>query len=403
MVGLVTRDAPLFFLGLTLLLAAGISYLWGRYCLRGIEYRRHLSQARVAWGETIDLEIEIVNRKLLPLSWLEIEEELPGELAPSRGQVYRIHKAGRSILYNLIALRPYERVRRVYPIPCLARGEHHLGPVRLRSGDLFGLVSREHDLSLDDAVVVYPRVVPLGELGLPAQHPLGDRRTRSWIFEDPTRIAGTRDYQPRDGLRWIHWAATARTQSLQTKVFEPSTEQNLVICLNCSSTPAESWGFYYDPDALELAITTAASLAAWAIDERYPVGLLTNGMHHGKSARIEVEASRDLGQLPRILEALGRLQPFAVRGFHQMIAEPGARLPYGATIVAVSPVITPEIADALLAVRRRGHAMTLILTGRSTSLPHLDGVAVRRVGPPEVWRDMTKIVRNEAVATGGPT
>ena len=55
-VSVVTRYAPLFLLALILLLAAGLSKIWERYCLTGLEYRRHLSHRRAAFGETIVLE-----------------------------------------------------------------------------------------------------------------------------------------------------------------------------------------------------------------------------------------------------------------------------------------------------------------------------------------------------------
>jgi uncharacterized protein (DUF58 family) len=83
--------------------------------------------------------------------------------------------------------------------------------VRLRTGDLFGLVSRELDLDLTSVLVVYPRVVPVTALGLPARQPIGERRTRSWLFEDPSRLVGVREHRPGDSLRRIHWAASART------------------------------------------------------------------------------------------------------------------------------------------------------------------------------------------------
>src|SRR5712692_9886179 len=83
-VSLLAHQAPLFLLALALLLASGLSRIWERYCLTGLEYRRSFSRARVEFGDTIELEIEIVNRKLLPLSWLEIEDELPVELRPER-------------------------------------------------------------------------------------------------------------------------------------------------------------------------------------------------------------------------------------------------------------------------------------------------------------------------------
>ncbi len=386
LVSIVTRDTPLFLLALALLLAAMLSRLWERYGLVGVEYRRHLSKRQAQFGETIELEVEIVNRKLLPLAWLEVEDEIPRELPPARGKLSPSHKYGRALLTSLIALRPYERVRRHYPLPCPVRGEHVFGPLRLRTGDLFGLVTREEERTETDTLVVYPRVVPLTELGLPAHQPLGEVKTRSWLFEDPSRVVGVREYRPHDSLRRIHWAASARTQRLQVKVYEPTTSHQIVIFLNLTTTPADWWGLVWDPDVLELSISTAASIAVWALDKGYPVGLATNGLHRFSSRHVVVVTAGDPSHRLRILEALGRLQPFAVRPFEQTLAEESQRLPYGATAVVVTAGLAASVAAELLALRRRGHPVTLVLTGRETTSPRLDGVVVRRVGPPEIWR-----------------
>ncbi len=385
-----TRETSLFLLNLTLLLAALLSRLWERYCLVGVEYRRRFSRRQLSFGEEVHLEIEVVNRKFLPLSWLEAEDELPKALIPKRGRVRPCFKPERMLLTLLTALKPYERVRRRYTIACSVRGEHLIGPVRLRSGDLFGFVSVEQTIDSADSLVVYPRVVPLAELGLPARHPLGELRAQSWIFEDVSRIAGAREHQPADGLRRIHWPASARTQRLQTRVYEATTSHKLVILLNLATSGEAGSEFGYDPDVLELGITTAASVARWGLDQGYQVGLYSNGQHRGSRRNVMVESGRDTGQLERILLALGRLQPLQAGRFEKLLAEEGRHLPYGATLVVVTAALTPEIVEGLVDLRRHGYPVTALFTGREGS-GSLQGIPVRRVGPPEGWKEMAEL------------
>jgi hypothetical protein len=59
----------------------------------------------------------------------------------------------------------------------------------------------------DDHVLVYPRLIPFKELGIPSFYPAGDERTESRLFPDPTRTVGVRDYRPGDPLKAIHWKA----------------------------------------------------------------------------------------------------------------------------------------------------------------------------------------------------
>lgn len=402
LLSILARQLPLFVLSLALLVAAGVSKLYERYCLTGLEYCRRFSRCAAGFGETIELEVEVVNRKLLPLAWLEIADEIPRTLPPVRGRVLYSHRPGRALLTALLALRPYERVRRYYQIPCTVRGEHRFGPVRLCTGDLFGLVTREELRSQEDILIVYPRVVPVAGLGLPARRPLGEVRTRSWLFEDPSRLAGVRDYRPGDSLRRIHWAATARSQRLQAKVYEATTSHTLVIFLNLQSTPAEWWGLGYDPDVLELSIMTAASLTAWAFDQGYQVGLVTNGMHYFRRMKVAVGPTGDPARLPDFLEALGRLQPIVVRPFEAVLTEDARRLPFGATIVAVTGVLTAPVVATLLSLARRDHAVTVVLTGRQDAPASLAGLTVRRAGPPEAWRELAELRCVAAGRAGSP-
>src|SRR5690348_10288460 len=74
---LLTRQGVLFLAAGLLLCAEGVSYLWGRRALAEVGYRRAFSRTRVAWGERVTMRVEVENRKLLPLPWLRIEDEMP--------------------------------------------------------------------------------------------------------------------------------------------------------------------------------------------------------------------------------------------------------------------------------------------------------------------------------------
>src|SRR3990172_7103537 len=221
-----------FLVGAVLLLGAGTSYLSHRYCLDRVEFRRTFTPRRAFYGEDITLTLELTNRKLLPLSWIELTDELPEEVVPRRGRVIPSLRQRRQELVHLFSLRWYERVRRRVTITCMARGYFPLGPAHLRSGDLFGITSHSRYIESTDYLIVYPRIVPLEALGIPSLHPLGDQRSRRPLLEDPTRTVGVRDYQPADPLRRIHWKATARMGQMQTRQYEATTAHRLVIFLN---------------------------------------------------------------------------------------------------------------------------------------------------------------------------
>ncbi len=398
-VGLVLHATSLFFLAIAVFLIALCARLWERYCLVGVEYRRSLTSDRAFFGDSIDLDVEIVNRKALPLAWLEIEDELPRRLPPRHGRVQPSFKSDRSYLVNVVALRPFERVRRRFTIPCVERGEHTVGPIRVRSGDLFGFFRRQEDRPVSARFLVYPKVVPIGQLGLPPRQPLGDVRRPSWIFEDPAWIAGVREYTSRDGMRRIHWKASARSERLQVKVFDATTDHQIALFVNLHTAGPSWWWMAFDEVALEMIAVTAASLARWASQEKLPVGLYVNGHPRDQQTPIALPPTADPAQYPRILEALARMQPFAKAPIEQFLADQSTRLPFGTTVAVIAARLTDGLLEAGRQARRRGHSPVLIVVGERPGIAGADDVPIRFVPGAEIWRDLTTISGEAALLT----
>ncbi len=397
--GVLLRDPLLFMVSLALLLGAGLSGYWAAHCLDGVTYRRQFSQVKAAFGDEIDLTVEVVNGKPLPLPWLEAEDEVPRDLAPMKGRVLQTHKTLRRLLANSLSLRWYERVRRRYHIRCGARGEFVFGPVTVRSGDVFGFLGRETTFPDLDYVLVYPKIVTLPELGLPPAGPFGDLSVRRWLFHDPLRTAGVREYRAGDPLRQIHWKATAKAQELRVKINEPSTSHRVMVVLNVNTEGPHWWWQGYDPDILELAITAAASVVAWAMERGFPTGLAVNGAGRLIPGPVSIEPGRAPGQLTEMMETLARITPYAVTPMEKLLHEVGGRLPYGCTVVVISAKVESPLKAELLTLRRAGHQVTLLVpadAGEGTdpvgaaSFPAtaatMPGVRVHYLGGRAAWR-----------------
>src|ERR1700722_11281329 len=73
--------APLLALSGTLgAITALVLWVWQHECLTGVTYRRSLGQRRAVFGERVALDIELVNDKLLPLTWLHVADDIPQHL-----------------------------------------------------------------------------------------------------------------------------------------------------------------------------------------------------------------------------------------------------------------------------------------------------------------------------------
>lgn len=377
--GLLLHEALLVVLALMLLLVMLLSSAWDHFCLAGLSYRRTLSQTRAFPGEELTLGLEVTNAKPLPLAWLEIEDGVPGqhvELLP--GPTRPSATPGRRTLSLLTSTRGYERVRRHYRLRCLARGYVAFGPATLRSGDVFGFTSRELHVHHEDYLLVYPKIVPLERLGLPAGDPFGDVPLRQqWLFEDPLRSIGVREYRPGDNPRRLHWKATARApgQTLQVKQYEPTTSHRVLVLLNVT-TADHNWSWAgYDPEVLEAAITVAASVANWASERGVPFGLRANTNLYRSGSAARIPPGRDPRQLVYVLEALARLVPMASMAPQSLVELASRELSYGTTVVLVTGMLNDALVRQLRRLRGAGHRPAVLLISTTDEpMARLDGL-----------------------------
>jgi uncharacterized protein (DUF58 family) len=423
---------PLLVVAGLLVAALGfIPELWYRFSLRGLVVSRELSEHRAMFGDSIAVALRIENRKLLPLPWLEVDDEYPGGLPLSGGRLVPSVKPERLELRSVVSLWLYQRLTRRYTVRCVARGIYAFGPLTLRTGDPFGFLER--DARVDDVthLIVYPLTVPLERLGLPPRQPFGERTAPRRLLEDPLRTVGVRPYMPGDEPRRIHWKATAHTGAVQSKVYEPATRHTLALFVDVRTLDQSVYG--YDPALFELALCAAASVIAWGLDEGYAVGLFANGtlatqagyaeraasatfqatslpgydglgagVERGvavgaRALRLRVPPSSDRSQLPRALAALARLYPYLGAPIERTLDVEAPALPFGATVVYIGAAraLGQSGVAALERLRARGAAVTLLLTDDAPL--EAGRLTLHRLGGKETWDAL------EATALAGST
>ncbi len=415
LVSLALRDQILFVSGLAVIALGAIPEIWYRFCLSEVIVRRHLGVDRARLGDEISFTITIENRKILPLPRLDLEDDVPEDCRIAGAIVRPSFKTQRATLTNAFSLWAMQRVTRRYQMRILERGAYTFGPMLLQSGDPLGVLTRQQVIEQPAYLLVHPLVMPLDRFGLPARAPFGDLSTTRRLLADPLRVAGVRDYAAGDDPRHIHWKATARTGALHTKVFEPSAHHTLTIFLDLRTFGRDDRLFGHgqfvgvDHDLSELAISAAASVASWGLEQGYAVGLCANGTMqahddlvwrprvgadgesgasstssqsadagsgvtiggvraisaHRSAGRLRIAPASDNGQLLRLMDALARLVAFVPRPINAIVVEESPRLPYGSTVVYVgaAQALGGEGVEVFSRLRSAGHSVTLLLTG----------------------------------------
>ena len=385
-VSLLMHQVPLLLVALLFFLTGGVARLWERYCLTRVEYQRRLSANRAFFGDEVHLEIEVANRKPLPLPWLQVEDEVPSEVTVLKGKTTPAYPENRLFLNNLFSLSWYHKVKRRYPMRCLQRGYFTFGPTRIRSGDLFGIFNREMEIQQADYLMVYPKIVPLEKLGIPSNQPVGEIRTRRHIFEDPILTLGVRDYHFGDSLKRIHWKTTARLGRLQTKVFEPTTTTDMGIFLDVRTTRPTLWGSV--PSLLELGIVAAASISNYALKARYRVGLYVNQYQRLVNKPIRIPPSQHTDQMRHILEALAKLHPLDAMPIARLVQNESQNFTWGSTMVVISAMPTDDLLSTLVKIKRGGRRVVLIVVGDSKPSISRDGLTVYHIREDIPWREL---------------
>jgi len=369
LIGLVARQNGLTLLGVLLVSVSLVARLWNHYALYRVTYARRLEPRRAFIGETVELEIAVENWKLLPVGWMRIEDEWPAALRLVTGEedLHASSLPERVTLLNTFSLRWYERVRIHYHILCQERGYYRLGPAQVTSGDIFALFRDEYSFPALNWLIVYPRILPIEELGLPPKDPFGEVKAWQRIYEDPSRTIGVRDHHPDDGFRRVHWKATARKQKLQVKVYEPTTSFTLVTFVNVATFDKYWYGTI--PELLERCITVAASICHFATERRYVVGLIANGCIPRSDQPIKVLPGRSPQQLTRILEALAAVTPIAMQDISDLLSRESPRLPWGATLAVVTANVNDELCSTLLRLHAAGRRLVLISLSQDSPDP----------------------------------
>jgi len=377
LLGLLVRENGLLTMSALLLSVAGAGWVWNWYSLRSVAYQRRFSERRAFLGEVVDLTVQVTNRKWLPVAWLRVDDEYPLPVTLMDGDLQPSTKPDVGLLGNLLSLRWLECVRLRYHLRCTQRGFYAFGPAHLQSGDIFGLFSSQSDQPNVDWLIVYPEVRPIEGLSLPPKEPFGEARARQRIFEDPSRAVGVREHRAEDAFKHVHWKATARRQRLQTKVYEPTTSFQLVIFLNMATLPKHWQGTI--PELLERAISVCASIASDAAQRRVQVGLIANGCWPESDQALKVLPGRSPDQLMHILEALAAVAVQPTISIEQLLSRESPRLPWAATLLVVTALVTEELLAAIVRLQRAGRRLVLVRLDKAPMPFAVDRLTVQRV------------------------
>jgi len=270
---------------LSLVAALGIGLPW--VAMRGISCRVTFDVRRVRFGEVAMVRLRIRNRWPLPVWGLSLingfATSTPGNVLPDGDEGIAFARVpGWSTIEYSWAFTP--RQRGLYPVD---------GHVEVETSFPFGLFRARKTADVEGSLVVWPETVTLQNMPDAAESQLMEDSFSERRVGDFGDMLGTRPFREGDSLRRVHWAQTARQQTLiVTERQAPMTNSiRVVLDLSPQSHPIATRA-----TTVEQCIRVAASVC---------------DSLHRQHCRVELQIFNDLlvaGQnaagLQRVMDAL---------------------------------------------------------------------------------------------------
>lgn len=255
---LATTYTPItrLFYVMALVLVGGLFWSWRN--LKGISVSIERRTHRLHVGQAIDERITITNSSRFPKPWLEVVEltDIPG------------HHTGLTVALPSRGFRSWRTTTEAR-----RRGVYTLGPLRVASGDPFGLFRFERFYAEKEQVVILPRVVPLPRFVVSSSDLPGEGHLRRRSHEVSPHASSIREYVPGDSLNRIHWPSTMRQSSLMVKEFDLGLTTDAWVLLDLDADAQTLRG---DDGTEELAVTAAASISHYFSQRGLSVGFAIN-------------------------------------------------------------------------------------------------------------------------------
>jgi uncharacterized protein (DUF58 family) len=335
-------DFLFFLVYLTVAVGAG-SWLYARRGLRGVRADYRVVNPRTHVGEVLQAIYRVENHDRFAKPWVECWNE--STLTPSLpGRVVGI--AGRGTRQWLAK------------VTLTRRGSYRFGPLRVRTGDPFGLFTSEMTVGHPTSVVVFPRVVPLPHWRLPPSPIDGQTPTRRRFEAATPLVSSVRPYVHGDAINRIHWLSSARHNELHVKEFDLEQAADLWIVLDLDRGVHAGIG---TDASVETAVTIAASVALRTLGDNRSVAMTAS------ARRLQLhQPDRGPRVEQKLLHLLANVQADGTTPLAEVITATLPQLRRGMTLCIVTGSTDRTWVRALAALRRRGVAALVILLDRAS-------------------------------------
>lgn len=328
--------------------------LYKYFNLRGMVYKRSISENAVFEGDKIFMFEDIENNNFLPIAWMKAESLINPNL--QLGDIKNMQTSQGGYHRSVFSIMPFYRIKRTHEMTCLSRGYYNVGNVTITAGDIFGLVSKIVTYDNQTMLLVYPKPLSEDKMLDCFKSLQGDVVVRRFINPDPFLVAGVRDYQIGDPMSSINWKATARTNHLQVYKYDYSANSDIMILFNIDTSESQDlFPNEEESKKIEFGIHFCSAVVEKAIKQGIAIGFCSNGHFKEDKNFVNIPSRCSNTQLYAILEAMAKLQLTRTVSFHTMMKSVRSTIPKNTDILIISLYSDERIEEQIFELRRNGH------------------------------------------------
>lgn len=248
------------------------------YPIKNWQVTREIQPQTLHAGGHFQVKVRIERTIPFPLYYCIFEEIFPESLnwVDNREQKYvdfdqpnrlQIKRSSKVIIFPW-----FRRVMEYsYSMMQIPRGEHQLRAIRVRTGDVFGLIKKEYRFETADQIITYPNERQLQLAERTSSLEQGSVSTSSFHLKNTNVATGIREYLPGDKFSWIDWKQTARKNEVMTKEFEQEKSTDTLIVLD------ECKHAFYNPLVFEAMVEISFSFMEATERQSSQIGFLSIG------------------------------------------------------------------------------------------------------------------------------
>ncbi|SFE25146.1 Uncharacterized conserved protein, DUF58 family, contains vWF domain [Lentibacillus persicus] len=317
---------------------------------------RTLSRYVVRSGDRVQVTLRIKRTFPFPLYYCVIEEILPDTLQRTDhpderyrylGRPERMHTTRR---VKKITFPGFRRMIEIpYEIEGIPRGEHQLRAVRMRTGDVFGIVAKEHIFQVEDQIAAFPNERPVSISERINSYDQGAASSRAMNLKNTNVASGIREYTPGDKFSWIDWKQTAKKNTVITKEFEQEKSTDTLVVLDAC----------YNERINELAFESSVELTMSLLESIQRQTSQASFLSIGRET-IYFPLDHDPAKKDWIRRHLTRIQPGGEVPFSVKLREEIMKIGTGANMLLITTQMDHEFPRTVKQVKLRTKQLVVI-------------------------------------------